>query len=160
MFGESTGGAVSALSAIRARDAGLRLRAQVLVNACLDVTAEAFKHPSALEYADSPTLTRAQLDFFVGLAVPAGADACAVSPLQAASLADLAAALIIVPTVDPIADQGRAYATRLAEAGTPVQLAEYAGAAHAFLAMPTLVPQAKPARERIRTFLQDALADS
>jgi len=157
VFGESTGGAVSALSAIRARDAGLGLRAQVLANPCVDVTEHALKHPSALAYADSPTLTRAQLDFFISLAVPAGADARRVSPLQIEGLSGLAPALIIVPTVDPISDQGRRYAARLLAAGTPARVSEYPGATHAFLAMPGVVPQARPAREEILTFLRGRL---
>lgn len=158
VFGESTGGAVSALSAIRARGAGLRLRAQVLANPCLDVTEFALKHPSALAYADSPTLTRAQLEFFISLAVPPGADARLVSPLHAADLGDLAPALIVVPTIDPIADQARSYAAQLLTAGTPVRISAYPGATHAFLGMPGVVPQAKPARDEILTFLQATLA--
>lgn len=146
------------MSAIRARDAGLRLRAQVLANPCVDVTEHALKHPSALAHADSPTLTRAQMEFFISLAVPSGADARLVSPLQIGDLSALAPGLILVPTIDPIADQGRSYAARLAAAGTPAHVSEYAGATHAFLAMPGVVPQAKPAREEVLTFLRGRFA--
>ena len=157
VFGESTGGVVSAMSAIRAREAGLGLRAQVLANPCVDVTEHALQHPSVLAYADSPTLTRAQMEFFISLAVQNGADAWLVSPSRADDLSGLAPALIIVPTVDPISDQGRGYAERLRAAGTPVHVREYPGATHAFLAMPGVVPQAKPAREEISEFLRAKL---
>jgi acetyl esterase/lipase len=62
-------------------------------------------------------------------------------------------ALMVVPTLDPVADQGRAYATRLREAGTSAQLSEHPGATHAFLSMPGVAPQAKAARAEITRFL-------
>ncbi len=157
VFGESTGGAITALSAIRARDCGLALRAQVLSNPCVDVTAHAYNHPSMVEYADSPTLTKAQIDLFIRLAVPPGTDPRAVSPLQAGDLSGLAPALVVVPTFDPVADHGRTYAKHLREAGTPARIAEYPGATHAFLSMPNVVPQAKPARAEILEFLRVSL---
>jgi acetyl esterase len=157
VFGESTGGLVAALAAIRAREAGLELRAQVLVNACLDLAPALFDTPSMREYGDSPTLTTPQLELFCRLAVPAGADPRPVSPLQADDLSKLAPALLIVPTFDPLSDQARAYAKRLKGAGTPARLTEYRGATHAFLSMPNVVPQAKPARAEVVAYLRDRL---
>ncbi|MEU4426176.1 alpha/beta hydrolase fold domain-containing protein [Actinoplanes sp. NPDC024001] len=158
VFGESAGGAVAAMAAIRARDAGLPLRGQVLVNPCTDLTPAALDYPSMTEHADSPMLTVAQMRLFVRLAVPDGSDPQAVSPLRAGDLSGLAPALVVVPLVDPVADQGRAYAGRLREAGTPAQVCEHPGAPHAFLSMPGLVPQARDARARITTFLRQQLA--
>ena len=159
VFGESAGSIVAALSAIRASESGLALRAQVLVNPCVDLTSTALDYPSMTEYADSPTLTVAQMEFFRRLAVPEGTDARAVSPLYADDLSGLAPALVVVPTLDPVADHGRTYATRLREAGTPTQLTEHPGAGHAFLSMPGLVPQAKAARTQITDFLRTRLTD-
>ncbi|AQZ69547.1 Alpha/beta hydrolase fold-3 domain protein [[Actinomadura] parvosata subsp. kistnae] len=157
VFGESFGGLITALSAIRARQAGLRLRAQVLVNPGADVTSEAFDLPSTREYPCTPTLTLPQLHFFRKLAVPEGADARALSPLHAGDLSGLAPALVVVPTADPVADHGRRYAERLQASGTPARLSEYDGAGHAFLSMPGMVPQAEPARAEILGFLRQAL---
>ncbi|MGI5183461.1 alpha/beta hydrolase [Dactylosporangium sp. CA-152071] len=157
VFGESAGGLVAALAAIRARDAGLALRAQVLVNPCVDLTETALDYPSMTEHADSPTLTVPQLRLFRRLAVPEGTDARAVSPLYAGSLAGLPPALVVVPTLDPVADQGRAYTRRLREQGTPAQLTEHAGAPHAFLSMPGVVPHARAARAEITGFLHGRL---
>ena len=81
-----------------------------------------------------------------------------MSPLYADNLSGLAPALVVVPTLDPVADHGRAYADRLREAGTPVQLTEHPRAGHAFLSMPGVVPQAKAARAQIAEFLRDRLA--
>ncbi|MGW6276223.1 alpha/beta hydrolase fold domain-containing protein [Kribbella sp. NPDC055071] len=73
-------------------------------------------------------------------------------------MSGLAPALIVIPALDPIADQGRAYAARLLDAGTPAEVAEHPGAGHAFLSMPGLVRrQARAARAQITTFLRDHL---
>ncbi|MER7504424.1 alpha/beta hydrolase [Nonomuraea pusilla] len=157
VFGESAGALISALAAIRARETGLLLRAQVLVNPAVDVTGTMFDHDSFTEHAHTPTLTMPQLRLFHRFAVPPGTDPRALSPLHADNLNGLAPALVVVPTHDPVADHGRAYAARLRAAGTPARLTEYAGAGHAFLSMPGVVPQAKAARAEILDFLRGTL---
>ncbi|MEV6214467.1 alpha/beta hydrolase [Nocardia sp. NPDC051833] len=152
--GESCGGLIAAMAAIRARDADLPVQAQVLVNPAVDPTATMLDYPSMTDPGDSPMLPVARLRFFQRLA---GADAGAVSPIHA-DLHDVAPALILVPTVDPIADHGRRYAERLRESGTPVRLFEHPGAPHAFIALPGLVPQAKTALTQVTEFLSDRLA--
>ncbi|WP_436533184.1 alpha/beta hydrolase [Actinoplanes sp. HUAS TT8] len=154
VFGESAGALVAATAAIRARDAGLPLRAQVLVNPCVDLTETALDYPSMREFADSPMLTVPQMTFFRRLAV---SDQKTISPLYVDDHARLAPALVVVPTADPVADQGRAYAQRLRAAGTPVTVTEHRGAPHAFLSLPHLVPQARAARAEIIGFLREQL---
>lgn len=158
VLGESAGAAVTALAAIRAKRAGLSLRAQVLVNPCTDLTATALEYPSMVEIGDTPTLTAGQMEFFRRLAVPEGSDPRDVSPLYAGDLSGLPPALVVVPLLDPLADQGRAYADRLREAGTPTRVTEHHSAGHGFLSAPGLVPAAKEARSRISEFLQEHLA--
>ncbi|MFC9975730.1 alpha/beta hydrolase [Spirillospora sp. NPDC127200] len=158
VFGESAGGLISALAAIRAREAGLRLRAQVLVNPVVDMTETMFDHPSITEHAQTPTLSLPVLRLARRLGVPAGADPRAVSPLYADDLSGLAPALVVVPTHDPLADHGRCYARRLQAAGTPARLTEYAGAGHAFLSLPGVAPQAEAARTEVFDFLRTALS--
>lgn len=157
LFGESCGGLISALAAIRTRDTGLELRAQVLVNPAVDVTEAMFDHASMTEHADTPTLALPQLRLFHRLAVPPGTDPRPLSPLLADDLNGLAPALVVVPTHDPIADHGRRYAQRLGAEGTPARLSEYRGAGHAFLSMPGMAQEAEPARAEIVEFLRTAL---
>ncbi|GGL37406.1 alpha/beta hydrolase [Planomonospora parontospora] len=159
VFGESCGGLISALAAVRAGRAGLGLRAQVLVNPAVDVTSTAWTYDSVTRYATTPTLSLPLLRFFQRLAVPEGADARALSPLYTDDLNGLAPALVVVPTADPIADHGRRYAERLQAAGTPARLSEYPGAGHAFLSMPGMAPQATPARAEILAFLRESLGE-
>ncbi|MGW6209551.1 alpha/beta hydrolase [Streptomyces sp. NPDC055089] len=157
VFGESCGGLISALTAIRAREAGLGLRAQVLVNPAVDVTGTMFDYPSMTAYAESPTRAAPLLRFFQRLSAPPGTDTRALSPLYADSLSGLAPALVVVPTEDAVADHGRRYAERLREAGTAARLTEYPGARHAFLTLPGVEPQAEAARAEILGFLHAAL---
>jgi acetyl esterase len=159
VFGESAGALIAALAALRARESGLALAAQVLVNPCVDLTPAMFDHDSITRHAHSPTLTAARLEVFRRLAAPPGTDPRAVSPLHA-DLTGLAPALVVVPTLDPVADHGRRYAERLRAAGTPVRTAEHPGATHAFLSTPGVVPQAKVARGQIAGFLRDRLVDA
>lgn len=158
VFGESAGALICALAAIRARDTEPRLRAQVLVNPAVDVTGTMLDYPSAAEFAHTPTLGLPQLRLVERFAVAPGTDPRTVSPLYADSLGALAPALVVVPTHDPLADQGRRYAERLRSAGTPARLAEHPGAGHGFLSMPGMAPQAEAARTEIREFLRAALA--
>ncbi|WP_405718571.1 alpha/beta hydrolase fold domain-containing protein [Streptomyces sp. NBC_00046] len=159
VFGESFGALISALTAIRAREAGLRLKAQVLVNPAVDVTGTMYDYPSIAEYAYSPTHALPQLRLLQRLAVPPGTDARAFPPLYADDLGGLAPALLVVPTQDAVADHGRRYAERLRAAGTSVRLTEYPGARHAFLSMPGVEQQAAAARAEIHEFLRAALAE-
>ncbi|MGD6749394.1 alpha/beta hydrolase [Streptomyces sp. BH105] len=159
VFGESCGALIGALTAIRAREAGLKLKAQVLVNPAVDVTETMFDYPSIAEYAYSPTRALPQLRLFQRLAVPLGADARAVSPLYADDLSGLAPALVVLPTQDAVADHGRRYAERLRKAGSSVRLSEYPEAQHAFLTLPGVEPQAEAAQAEILTFLRAALAE-
>ncbi|WP_225448544.1 alpha/beta hydrolase [Streptacidiphilus sp. P02-A3a] len=159
VLGESCGGLIAALAAVRAKASGLRLRAQVLVNPVVDVTDSMLDHASARRHADSATLTVPQLRLLHRLAAPSGTDARALSPLYADDLTDLAPALVVVPTHDPLADHGRRYTERLRAAGTPARASEYPGATHAFLSMPGVVPEAETAGSEIVDFLRGALAD-
>ncbi|MFE7314701.1 alpha/beta hydrolase [Streptomyces sp. NPDC057555] len=159
VFGESCGALISALLAIRAREAGLQLTAQVLVNPAVDVTETMFDYASIAEYGYSPTRAVPQLRLFQRLSVPPRTDARALSPLYADNLSGLAPALVVVPTHDAVADHGRHYAERLQASGTPARLTEYPGARHAFLTLPGVEQQAEAARAEILGFLRASLAD-
>lgn len=158
VFGESCGGIIAALSAIRARGTDVRIRAQVLVNPPTDLTPAGFALPSMVEFAETPTLNIERLEMFLRLAVPEGVDPRTLSPLHADDLGGLPPALVVVPALDPVADHGRVYAERLLAAGTHAELSEHPKAGHAFLSMPGLDSAAKAARARIFAFLAERLA--
>jgi len=158
VLGESAGGTIAALAALRARGDGPTLRAQVLTYPGTDWTATMADYPSVTENADNPTLSLSRLRAAHRLSVPPTLDPRTVSPLFAPDLGGLPPVLVVVAAVDPVADHGRWYVERLREAGTDARLSCYPNATHGFLSTPGLVPAARPARREILTFLRAALA--
>ena len=67
------------------------------------------------------------------------------SPLRAATLAGLPPATVITAEYDPLRDEGREYAKRLAAAGVPTQYTNYDGVFHGFFAMTEQLPRARQA---------------
>ncbi|MGY1945990.1 alpha/beta hydrolase [Nocardia asiatica] len=159
LLGSSAGATLAALSAIRAVELGLPVRAQVLLNPQLDWTDRVFEYPSFTENADSPTATPANCRAVQRIALPTSFDARSISPLAVENLAGLAPALMQAVGTDPLEDQAPAYAERLRQAGVEVTLTHYPEAVHSFLSMPGLVPAARPARAEILGHLHSHLLE-
>jgi acetyl esterase len=148
--GDSAGGNLAAGLALRARDAGgPGLVLQALICPWLDLTPAAEAADSFRHFGDGPWLSRASLAWYRDLYLPdpARAGEVAASPLLADSLAGLPPARVVLAEFDILADQGRAWAGRLEEAGVPVQVACHRGMVHDFVMMPELFA---PARAAIR----------
>lgn len=157
VIGASAGASLAALVAIRARELGVPVRTQVLVNPQLDWTERAFDYPSFTENADSPTSTPANCRAVLRIAVPASLDADTISPLSFDDLTGLAPALIQSVGTDTLEDQATAYAERLRDAGVETTLTGYPEATHAFLSMSGMVPAAGAARTEILAYLRSHL---
>jgi acetyl esterase len=143
--GESAGGNLATVTALQARDKGVKLPIfQLLV---YPMTNAAFDTPSYQEHADAKPLNKPLMQWFWGhyLASPADAANPYVSPLRAASLSGLPPALVITAEVDPLRSEGEAYAMRLREAGVPVVHKHYTGVMHEFFSMPAVIDKAKEA---------------
>lgn len=157
VMGESAGGMIAALMALRARKEGPPLRAQVLNYPSTDWTDTVMDYPSFAANADSPTFSFSRLRAGRTLSLPPGLDPRSVSPLKVDDLAGLPRTLVVTAELDPLADHGRRYAERLREAGVEASLTCYPKATHSFLSVPGLVPAARPARHEILAFLRGAL---
>jgi acetyl esterase len=135
--GDSAGGNLAAIVCQVVRDdGGPTISHQALLYPATDATKS---QPSIVEHARGPILTRAKIDVFLDLYL--GPDGLAatdplVSPLWAASHADLPPALVQTADLDPLRDEGRLYAERLAAAGVPVRHTNYVGAPHGFASFP------------------------
>ena len=148
VMGESAGGTLAAVAAIRARDSGMpRLRMQALLYPAVDMSAT---FDSERRNAAGPVITSAQMKGFSRLYL-GGADGSdpIASPLRTTDLGGLAPALIQTAEHDPLADNGRHYATALRDAGVPVRYTNYRGAVHGYLNMPGVVPAARQAIDEI-----------
>jgi acetyl esterase len=134
--GDSAGGNLAAVAALRLRDAGdPPLAAQLLIYPVTDLASP--REGSMAETGEGFYITQDDMDFFfesyAGTNDPADPH---ISPLHAASLANLPPALVVTGECDPLRDQGQAYAERLANAGVATELAHYDGAIHGFLTFP------------------------
>ncbi|MGI5151754.1 alpha/beta hydrolase [Plantactinospora sp. CA-294935] len=159
VMGESAGGMIAALVALRARKDGPPLRAQVLNYPSTDWTDTVENYPSVTENADNPTLSLPRLRAARKLSVPPTLDPHSVSPVKFDNLAGLPPTLVVTAALDPIADHGSRYVERLCEDGTDARLTCYPKATHSFLSIPGLVPAARPARREILAFLRGQLHD-
>jgi acetyl esterase len=129
--GDSAGGCVAALAALRLRDAGAPASALILFCPNADLTGE---HPSMAEKGRGFGLDADAVLAAAALWVPVHAHHAtgAVSPLHA-DLAGLPRSVVITAEHDPLRDEGDALARRLADAGVPVTHRREPGLPHGFV---------------------------
>jgi acetyl esterase len=131
--GDSAGGNLSAVTALKARDLnGPALAFQLLIYPATNLDSMDTDSWNALN--DDYLLTREAVNFMRGEYVPDLSDRKLpeVSPLLAEKHDGLPPALII----DPLRDEGEAYAQKLAAAGVPVRHVRYEGVLHGFFGIP------------------------
>jgi acetyl esterase len=131
--GDSAGGNLAAVVSLMARDrGGPPLAHQLLIYPATD---QRCQFPSHERNGEGYLLTREGLRFFRGAYLPNEADYTdwRASPLLAASHAGLPPASVLTAAYDPLVDEGRAYAGRLAEAGVQVAYREFPGMVHGFV---------------------------
>jgi len=157
--GDSSGGALAAVTALRCRDAGgPLLRAQLLF--CPLTAYHTPPTPSALAYAKGYLMTRPRLIWYLAQYLT-GAEAAHpyAFPLAAPDLRSLPPALIITAEYDILRDEGERYAARLQAAGVSTVQSRYPGMIHGFFAMPGLLAQAQQAMDEAIVWLQGALGN-
>ena len=159
VLGASAGGNLAAAVALMARDrGGPELRLQVPVYPVIE---RDFTRASYVEFADGPGLTRAQMEWFWEQYLGEDGDPTHpyVSPLHAPDLNGVAPALVITAEVDPLRDEGRAYADALRRAGVEVAYSEYAGVQHGFFGMGHLLAKARQAVAEVCAALRARLGE-
>ncbi|WP_168581513.1 alpha/beta hydrolase [Gephyromycinifex aptenodytis] len=160
VMGDSAGGNLAAVVTQQVRDeGGPTLRHQVLIYPSVDSTC---LRRSKIEHARGPLITRRDTDTFFRLYRGSGADALdpadpRISPLQG-DLRGLPPALIQTAALDPLRDEGRAYADKLRRSGVQVLATDYPNAAHGFASMPALAPSTWAHRSEIRDEIRRHLA--
>jgi acetyl esterase len=153
--GDSAGGNLATVVAMRCRDAGGPvLAAQVLLYPVTDLSS--YDTESHREFGEGYFLTRAAMEWFTGHYVgsPGVASNPEVSPLLAANLSGLPPALVITAEFDPLRDEGEAYAQRLKQAGVPVAVSRYPGMIHGFISMRGVISSGRIAIREAAEFTQ------
>lgn len=131
--GDSAGGNMAAVCAVRARDAGgPALALQVLV---YPVTDHDFDTESYIVHGGTDTMMgKQEMVWFFEHYVPQGVDRGGpeISPLRYPDLSNLPPAIVVTDEYDPLRDEGLAYAARLREAGVDVTAHHYDDMLHGF----------------------------
>ena len=147
--GDSAGATLAAaICQNAARHDGPAILLQCLICPVLDFGGTS---PSRDAFAENYLLDRTLLEADLADYLPDGADPAdpRVSPLRAADLAGLPAAIIHTAEFDPMRDEGNAYAERLAAAGVAVEHHCHDGMIHNFHAMGAVLPQGRRVLKRI-----------
>jgi acetyl esterase len=158
VVGDSAGGNLGAALCLAARDrGGPRIAAQALVYMSAGTNQES---ASYIEHADGPGLTTASTIKYRDLYLPGNRDTRDhfARPIVAESHANLPPAWIHSAEIDPIRDDGRAYAAKLALSGCNVTYREAKGMIHGFLRARFYGPAAKAEFDAICDFLRRELA--
>ncbi len=157
--GDSAGGNMAAVTAIRVRDeGGPHLCAQLLIYPVTDYYEPGT--PSYAENADGYGLTAKGMAWFFDhyLSDPAQGAEPLVSPLRAASLRDLPSALVYSAEYDVLRDEAERYAARLEADGVPVTLKRWHAMNHGFFQWVGKVDRATAANDEASAWLRDAFA--
>ena len=156
--GDSAGGNLATIVAMRCRDAGgPALASQLLLYPVTDLSS--FDTPSQRDFAENYFLTRSAMQWFTGhyLGAAGRADHPEVSPFLAPNVAGLPPALVITAEFDPLRDEGEAYAERLRQAGVPVTVSRYPGMIHGFVNMCAVVSGGRQAISEAAEFLRSGV---
>ncbi len=156
--GDSAGGTLSAVVALRARDeGGPALALQALVYPGADPAGD---YPSAVECGEGYLFTTPMRAWFLSQYVPADIDPAQwwISPLRAESHEGVAPALVVTAEYDPLRDEGEAYAAALQRAGVPTKLSPYNGMCHGFLSYGAVIDAADRAVCEVAAEVRTALA--
>ena len=139
LAGDSAGGNLVAVvsAALRDEPAVVPVAGQWLIYPAADPTA---RYPSYDEYCEGMVLTKASMDWFEDSYAGPRND-WRYSPLVAGT-EGLPPTFVLTAGLDPIRDQGRAYAARCAEAGVETIYWEAPGTVHGFLNLRKAVPSA------------------
>ncbi len=133
--GDSAGGMLSAIVAIKAAEAGVSCVFQLLIYPATDFheTSESRRTFGEGFYLTTQFMDLAETSY---LAPTDDRRDPLVSVLHTEKVPEgLAPALVVTAGFDPLRDEGEAYARLLADAGVPVELRRYPGFIHGFLQM-------------------------
>ena len=137
LMGDSAGGNLTIVAALDLRDrpAAVPVLVQAPIYPATDSTRE---YPSYAQFSAGHLLTDESMRWFADC-YAADLQHQRGSPLNA-DLAGLPPAVVLTASLDPIRDQGRAYAAALAQAGVPVVFREAVGNVHGFITLRKAIP--------------------
>ena len=146
--GDSAGGNLAAVTALRIRDeGGPKLLGQLLIYPVTEYYDPGT--PSMKENAEGYGLTQLGMIWFWDHYLASATDGAHpyASPLRASDLRGLPPALVVTAEYDPLRDEGELYADRLRAAGVPTQMQRWDGMNHGFFFWPGVVDRSTKAMD-------------
>lgn len=147
--GDSAGGALATLVTHAIHDeGGPAIALQALLYPCTDAT-QSF--PSVSQHAHAPILSAEKIRVFTEHYLGDEVDPTdpRVSAYHRTDLTGLPPALVQTADLDPLRDEGQAYAERLADAGVPVRATNYLRAVHGYASFPGATTNGDQARHEL-----------
>ncbi len=160
LVGDSAGGNLATVTAIRLRDEGGPVCCgQVMLYPVTDYYTK--DRNSYREFAEGYGLTFSDMEWFWDkyLVSPAEADNPLACPILTNDLAGLPDAFIMVAGNDPLRDEGLEYAQRLRDAGVPTHLSVYDEMIHGFISYLGILGHARTALRETAHWLKARFAE-
>jgi acetyl esterase len=157
--GESAGGNLATEICLHARSSGLPMPVyQLLIYPVTDFN---ISYPSDKTYYHAQPLNTPGLVYFTQNYLPNSSDSASpnASPLKA-TLIGLPPATLIAAEIDPLLDEGAAYAKKLEGAGVNVHYRFYRGVTHEFFGMGAVLDAARTAEAAAGADLKAAFASA
>lgn len=156
--GDSAGGNLAAVASLIARDkGGPKIKFQLLIYPSTSASAD---WPSVQEFKDAGYFINGNdMEWFHAHYIRDQADSVNphAFPYNAPDLTGLPPALVITAGLDPLRDQGEAYAARLRDAGVATVLKRYEDVTHVFVSMAPRLDKGREAIEESAAAVRAAL---
>jgi acetyl esterase len=156
--GDSAGGNAASVVANELRETG---GAPIVLQALLYPAADYVNdYPSRTAHGEGKLLETKAMDFFEQANTPPGTDMTdpRISPMFAQIAPDAPPAIVIVAELDPLRDEGAAYAQKLAAAGVPTIFREEMGLIHGFYTLRGALPAGDACTDVLIADIQRRLA--
>ncbi|GIJ90190.1 hypothetical protein Asppvi_009143 [Aspergillus pseudoviridinutans] len=170
--GVSAGGHLSAVLAHLCRDANIQLRLQLLTAPACDLHS-VFTPDGHFDRENCPYESYREMEFTAALPAarmayfhrhflgnprpPRSEEDWKISPMLAPNFRDLAPALVYTAEMDPLRDEGEAYAAKLKDAGVRVDLIRAIGAPHIFPLLDGILESGRAYNEKVIATLRREL---
>ena len=155
--GDSAGGNLAAVVAVRARDSGgVQPKAQLLI---YPATGHGIETASRKRFAEGHLLTSGTMRWFADHYLRDTNDAYRpeASPRLVEDLSGLPSAYVLTAEYDPLCDEGEEYAHLLHEAAVPVTLRRFGGMIHGFIQLTAVAPVTRTAIDEVSDWLRTTL---
>lgn len=155
IVGDSAGGNLSAAVSSMIRDKnGPHITCQVLIYPSTNISE--LNSNSWSYFASDFNISTEDMEKYISLYVPREEDRKNpyVSPLLAEDFKGLPNTLVVTAEIDPLRDEGEAYANKLKEAGIQVDIIRVKGVTHGFITMDKITDKSDEALNQISSYIQ------